>query len=593
MHTLTATGPGAYDYEEVREVVVYDSEAAAYYRNVAVAYDEFSEVAALEGEVHSAGAKKPERGRAKHKSDRAYYDGTSIALDLRYESLTLPLPSAYPATYRTRTLRRVRESVFIPAISFLYPEGVAVTHAELRVGGARDEVLSKVIDPNGVIEREEAGGVLRFSVSDLPAYWDEDGAPDALSSGPAVLLAPREGRLEGTKGNFTTWAGLGAWTAELLADRSELPDGARREIEALVADTSDPLERIRRVYAYMQARTHYVSIQLGIGGFKPMPPADVHRYGYGDCKALSNYTRLLLGAAGVDAYYCVIGVGERAISHPGFTSVNQANHAVLAVPFATDTVWLECTSQTTPPGFLGERAAGRYALLVKDGTGSLVRTGGRAPGDNRRESSSILTVDSLGVAKLVRTTRFTGAQVETPLRLSLLDAEERRRVARRGYRVNVDGLDPEIAIGSTPGGPQAIMRETARFPNLTRRVGKRFVLPAFGHLYPPPAPHDTTERRLPVEVELGYLHIDTVSYVLPPGTSLVAVPETVLLEGPHASYSLSAKPVEGGLEVIRSLEVTAGTYPPADAAAMARFRESVDRADGSLIALAPKSKDGT
>jgi hypothetical protein len=49
----------------------------------------------------------------------------------------------------------------------------------------------------------------------------------------------------------------------------------------------------------------FVSIQVGIGGWKPIQPL-VDRLGYGDCKALTNYTKALLAAVDVPSYNVVL-----------------------------------------------------------------------------------------------------------------------------------------------------------------------------------------------------------------------------------------------------------------------------------------------
>ena len=60
-----------------------------------------------------------------------------------------------------------------------------------------------------------------------------------------------------------------------------------------MVNETDPIEKAKIVYKYMQEKTRYISVQVGIGGFKPMLAKDVDRLGYGDCKALSNYTKAL------------------------------------------------------------------------------------------------------------------------------------------------------------------------------------------------------------------------------------------------------------------------------------------------------------
>ncbi len=349
--TLTATGPGAFTWEETLEAEVYSVEGARLFQTLSEYYDDASEVSDMEAQVWSAGEKKPEVLRKKDRRDYAPTDMTTVASDGRVATMSLPLPTAYPAVIRTRTLRAVKESVWLPTTVFRYPAGVTVELATLTLAGDRSTVLTKVIDPESLLTVTEANGAVEYKIEGVSlSAKREDFAPSSTRVGPAVLLAPRTGSLGGTKGDFTTWSGMGTWTAGLLADRSTLPAAAVEEVRALVAGIADPRTRVERVYAYMQARTHYVSIQLGIGGFKPMDPASVHALGYGDCKALSNYTRLLLAAADIPANYCIIGAADAEIFLPEFASTSQANHAILAVPLAQDTMWLECTSQTDPAG---------------------------------------------------------------------------------------------------------------------------------------------------------------------------------------------------------------------------------------------------
>ncbi|MDP4989490.1 MAG: DUF3857 domain-containing protein, partial [Polaribacter sp.] len=103
----------------------------------------------------------------------------------------------------------------------------------------------------------------------------------------------------------------------------------------------------------MQQKTRYISVQIGIGGWEPIAANLVDDVGYGDCKGLTNYTKALLDVADVTAYYTVVYADDRIDVDKDFSSL-QGNHVILNIPNNGKDVWLECTSQTMPFGFLGD-----------------------------------------------------------------------------------------------------------------------------------------------------------------------------------------------------------------------------------------------
>ncbi len=181
---------------------------------------------------------------------------------------------------------------------------------------------------------------------------------------PVVYTAPTDFEIEGYKGNMNTWTEFGQWINQLNKGKTTLPDATVAKLKALVADAPDDLTKIQKLYNYLQSNTRYVSIQLGIGGWQPFEAGFVDKNGYGDCKALSNYMHSMLSSVGIKSYYTLIKAGRgEADMRVDFPS-NQFNHAVICVPMAKDTVWLECTSQTESWGYAGTFTGGRHALMI-------------------------------------------------------------------------------------------------------------------------------------------------------------------------------------------------------------------------------------
>src|SRR5690606_30982493 len=134
-----------------------------------------------------------------------------------------------------------------------------------------------------------------WEISGLKAYRDEPYSPDAEAYLPVVRIAAENFSYPGINGSFSNWQEYGRWTYEnLLKGRDAIPEATAYHIRNLVENIADPKQKAKKIYEFVQQKTRYVGIQIGIGGFQPMSATEVDQLGYGDCKGLVNYTQALL-----------------------------------------------------------------------------------------------------------------------------------------------------------------------------------------------------------------------------------------------------------------------------------------------------------
>ncbi len=189
-----------------------------------------------------------------------------------------------------------------------------------------------------------------------------------------VKIAPQNFEIDDYKGDMSSWKSFGLWYYDLYKDRLTLPETAQKEIQSKINQNDSLKTKVVKLYKYMQSKTHYINITLGIGGWQPLEASYVSDHGYGDCKALSNFMVSILNTAKIKAYPVLINHGHEGIPFINEFPSNQFNHVIVCVPFEKDTLWLECTSQTTQPGFLGSGSENRGALMITPNGGVVVKT---------------------------------------------------------------------------------------------------------------------------------------------------------------------------------------------------------------------------
>ncbi|MDX2287193.1 MAG: DUF3857 domain-containing protein [Bacteroidia bacterium] len=566
-------------------VLSAEGEPYAAYRQF---YDAYRELKSISARVFDGSGALVREIKAAEFSDRALISEGSFT-DARLKSF-VPSAARYPYTIEYSVELHYRTLLSMPAWSPAADRYVSVEHARFSVSAPPSFGIRYQESGVQPVQTSSDGAGMRYvwQVDALRVGPEEPYSPPGREVLPQVLLAPLSFRFDAYEGSMQSWRSFGEWIYGLNQNRGELPPEAVAEVQALVAGISDPLERARRVYAYMQARTRYVSIQFGIGGYQPAPAAEVHRLGYGDCKGLANYTRALMEAAAVPAVYTLVHAGgdpgDRREVDPAFPG-NHFNHIILCLPLPADTVWLECTSQQMPFGFLGDFTDNRHVLLITGQGGKLVRTPAYTPAENYRHSYAevALRPDGGGTASI--RTRYGGLQFDGLQGLLRLDGDDQRKAMLERIRIPSAQLSRYAFARPESGAPaveEQIGLELAKYASLTG--SRMFITLNLWNRMTNPLPKQP-ERKRDILLDFCWLDTDTVVYQLPPGYRIEALPKAVSVENAFGAYAAEYVPGEGQVTYIRSMRRHAGRFPADQYPAFADLYQQAIAADRAALVL--------
>ncbi len=396
---------------------------------------------------------------------------------------------------------------------------------------------------------------IRKEAEDLLAALSMEVVPE--SEGMRVKIAPELFEIEGSKGDFKSWGSFGTWYYNLNAGRDALPAHKAAEVRRLVNGIADTKQRAKRVYDYFQSSTRYVSVQLGIGGWQTYDAAYVAERGYGDCKALTNYLKALLDVAGVPSQVALIENSRRGSDVEKDFPNNEFNHVILMVPTPADTLWLEATSQVIPFGRIGAGNEDRYALAVSAAGGELVRTPASEAATNAQVRHATVQLNEAGNATAAVTMTYSGNQQDRVTH-TLVNASSREQMEWLHDLLEIPSFKVINADFSRVQAREraSVITTELELPRYASRTGSRIFLTTNlleRQTYVPP--EDET-RSKPVKISYAYRDEDVITYTVPAGYAIEAMPEDVNLETTFARFTASHEVGEGTLTYKRVLEFT-------------------------------------
>ena len=509
-------------------------------------YDKTSKVKNFRARYYDSMGKLIRKVEKDEISDRAYNDRISLYTDGRIKTIENDygiLPYTFEVEYE------LKETSFFQLPNWDFQEfGASVQHFELFISVPQEikvnyRVLNSDIKAQTNLKDNKKTYLWQFE--NLKAIAHEANTPSTSKIQPHIEASFSPFNYFNVIGDMSNWEGFGKLLAEINRDRDKVSPAMELRIKSMVENCKTNREKIDTLYHYLQRNMRYVSVQEGIGGLQAFDAEYVEKNKYGDCKALSNFMKSILKVAGIKAYQASVygGEGDYFDPDPSFC-FKGFNHRILYIP--SEQMWLECTADDLPTGYLGTFTQGRGALVFNDSTGKIMRTPALDTTTNVENTKSVIQLAADGSATLKNNSILEGS-MQDQLRgwVKNLSKEEIQKRFQQGKKLpsfKIDKLET-LADGSKP---EVKVDYTFSFEKFGAKAGSRLIIPinadnAFDDTPPP-----TEKRNFPIEAGgSGYTQNVETTLNIPDGFTIEALPaEKTEMHSIYGSYVSSVEKTE-------------------------------------------------
>jgi hypothetical protein len=464
---------------------------------------------------------------------------------------------------------------------------------------------SSVTFNHAKIDPSANGSTYTWELRDLPFIEDEPSGPSVSNLVPRVAInygPPASSANAGTR-TFSSWADVSRWYSELSDPQVTLDDALAGKARELTANAKTELERIQIIGRYVQ-NLQYISIQIGVGRYRPHTSTEVFAKAYGDCKDKANLMRAMLKAVKIEAYPVLIFSGDPNYVREDWASPRQFNHCIIAVRVSDETkaptviehatlgrlLIFDATDNNTPVGDLPDHEQGSFALVAAGGSGALLRMPSTPPESNRLDREAEVNLSADGSINATVKERSVGqSAVDERGMFRRLSRPEYTKLIEKWITLGASGakvskVDP---LDSNSDGRFALDVEftASAYAQLMQDrllVFKPAIVSRLDWL-----PLTGAARKNPVVLN-SHAYTETVRVKLPEGFNVDELPDPVKLEASFGSYASTYEVKDGHLVFTRSLTQRAATIPADQYAAVRTFFERIRAGEQAPVVLARK-----
>jgi hypothetical protein len=573
----------------VHKVITILNEKAKGFASEVIGYSKMEKVISVSAYVYDAQGSLVKRLKNNEIIDRSSYDGFSLFTDNRVKLIDLA-QSTYPYTVEFEYETEMKYLYFIPSFLLYHDDEVSIQkktyEVEYPLALKPRYKLNLLKEP----KKETVGENEKIK-------WEfENFKPEKFETFtshqliPSAMLAPTSFEYDGYKGSMESWSSYGGWQNALNEGRGDLSEATKQKVIDITKGLTSKELKVKALYEYLQNKTRYVSIQEGIGGLQPFSAKEVDETGYGDCKALSNYMVSLLKVVGIKGYYTKIRAGENESDITNFPS-HQTNHIIVSVPNERDTLWLECTEQVKPFGYMGKFTGDRYAIMVTEDGGKLVRTPKLKAEQNIQIQKAEIFLSKDGNAKAKVATSYSGLQYENNGLYFSINGQhdDQKKWLQENISIPSFELGLFSIVNKKDKVPTAIVSVDLTLNRYASVSGKRvFLTPNLMNRssYIPPK---NENRKNNVFRKNSFIDVDSIVYHVPEEIYPEFIPQPVKISNRYGEYEATFKFDQGKLVYVRKLKMVPGEFPANSYNELIDFYKSINKADNIKLVFLNKT----
>jgi hypothetical protein len=403
---------------------------------------------------------------------------------------------------------------------------------------------------------------------------------------------------------YRTWNDLGSWYGQLTAGTREPSPALQQKVQELAPSSLPLLERIQALARFAQRDVRYAAIEIGIGGHRPHPAAEIFAHRYGDCKDKATVLAAMLNQIGIKSYYLLVHTDrgiftEKSPPYVGF------NHAIIAIqlpdssfakslpalyehPKLGHLLIFDPTNDLVPLGQMPFYEQDNFGLLVTDQGGELIHLPLSHPELNRIVRTARLNLLPDGTLKgEVEEVRSGSEAFDGRSRfLHETDADRKKTLERiLGAWVSTLQLDSVDAENLDNIDRDLVLRYKFTAEHYAKNAGP-LLLVRPRVLGEKAGPMDSTKPRYyAYEFEAPTLQTDTFEISLPAGYKIDELPEPAKASFSFGEYTSKTENSGTSLKYSREYKINATLVPKDQIGELKKFFSQINLDEKSIAIL--------